>query len=383
MIYASQLPAKFHSSDLYKTYLEEYFGEKMKLAHKRPLKLDDEYCHFLDVLQILDTCAYLGCALPWNVFDFAYSSPPGLVTIMKEFLANSKLNSNGDNAEYYHFANTPEFMALKTCAEYCCSVEAEQGVTFVSYAIKYGSLLLVKYFEHKCRYLFPKHMNTIWLTVQYGHVDILEYFSTKPWFKEVCNTQIHLDSLTSNAIHYGKVKVLEFLHKKLGLEIDNELIDDAISIEAYECLVYLLTNNVKPSYHSLGIAIGNAELKYIVALVESGASLNNDSYTLFAAQRGRLDVLQYLHEKNAPWHDNAVNAAARKVRLYRQCFKNPEARYRECAEFGLKNNAPYDPEIIQKYLHTEQWCQKLQKFGLPVPQLYPTDDIWMLDVEEE
>jgi len=217
---------------------------------------------------------------------------------------------------------------------------------------------------------------------QYGHVEILQYFSTKEWFKEVCNTKFYTQTLASNAVHYGQIKILEFVHTKLGLELDGELLDEAIENSEYDCFDYLLKIGVKPTYQSLGIAIGNAELKYIEALVEAGASLEYGCYTLFAAQRGRLDVLQYLHEKNAPWHDNAVNAAARKISLYRECFKNPEAKYRECAEFGLKNNAPYDPEIIQKYLHTEQWSQKLQKCGLPVPQLYPTDDVWMLDVEE-
>jgi hypothetical protein len=368
----SNLPKQFHISEIYNTYLEEYDGEIMELIHSRPLKLDDKYESFQDILHILDTCAYLGCDLPWNVFDFAYSAPLGLSTFMKQFMKDSDNNSQSKYEEYYHFAKTPEFAALQLCCEYTFD-ESLQTQPLVYYAIQYGSLLLIKYFEYKCEYLFLKNLHTLWLTVQYGRIDIFEYFTTKSWFYKMCDTTFHKYGIIQNAITYSQVKMLEFLHKKLEFPITSELIDDAINKLQYECLVYLLENGVKPTEYSLGIAVCISDVKYTVAIVEAGASVDNDSYTLYAAQRGRIDVLQYLHSRSAPWHENAVNAAARSVSFGR--------KFRQCAEFGLQCNAPFNSEIIQKYLYREKWVQKMEMLGLSVPTIYPTDDVWMLDLQ--
>ena len=376
-VLASNLPAKFHNSDIYRAYIEEYKGKQIVLTHCRPLKLDDEYEDFRDILYILDTCAYLGCNLPWTVFDFAYSSPPYLLSFMKQFQRDSATLAYEDfayedYADYFHFANTPEFEALKLCCEYSFD-ESLQLQPFVSYAIKHGSVLLVKYFEHKCEYLFPKNMYILLETVQQGRINILDYFMTKKWFRKICNRE----SLTIHAVNSGQLNMLKFLHKR-RFPLLNESIDDAINGSQYKCMIYLLKNGAKPTENSLRMAVGVSELKYVIALVESGTPVTDTCYTLIASQRGRLDVLRYLVACSAPWHENAVNSASRKVCIC-DCYLEPNAKYRECAEFGLSCNAPYDKDIVQKYLYREKWVQNLKTLGLPVPPITPTDDVWMLD----
>ena len=64
------------------------------------------------------------------------------------------------------------------------------------------------------------------------------------------------------------------------------------------------------------MVIGMESTEALRMLVDIGKMpLDKADYTLYAAQKGNLEHLQYLHEKNTPWHVQAVNMAARNKHL--------------------------------------------------------------------
>jgi hypothetical protein len=72
---------------------------------------------------------------------------------------------------------------------------------------------------------------------------------------------------------------------------------------------------------------------------EVKVSLDDPMYTLLAVENGHLYLVKYLHEKNAPWHDEVVNMA----------FQNGLVKI---AKYCVDNGAPYDMNVLVLYEDT-------------------------------
>ncbi len=356
--YVHELPSHFHNSELYLTIQKEYPRQKVKLDHKLPLKLDNVFQVFDDVLLILDTCGYLGSELPWEVLDFAYSRPEGFLFDMEVFEYQSKQKKH----EYGYLMKTAEYHAIKQCFLFSHSGEAYKLNGFVSYAIKNDSIILVRYYEHKCKYLFPAQVSTLLETIQHGRFEIFKYFAKKPWFSEETATKMVQKKLCEWASIYGKVEILRFLREQLQFDWDTNVINESLNHLKFSCLRYAVENGAPISPCALGIAVQKCPVEYIQLLVKFGVSPADDIYTLYACQRGSLDVLNYLYNKGAPWHPNAINVAARK-------------RYKNCVDFGVECGAPYDAEFVLKYIFPEEWKRQVVHTSTSESE----DDSWILD----
>jgi hypothetical protein len=356
--YIDGLPAYFHNSELYTTIVEQYPRQKIKIDHPRPLKLDKVFKSFEDVLQILDTCQYLKAELPWEVFDFAYSRPEGFLFDMEVFEYQTTQNRH----EYGFLLETSKYHAIKCCFWFSHSGEAYKLNGFVSYAIKNDSLILIRYYEHKCKYLFPAEVSTIITTIQQGRFDILKYFVIKSWFVEETSSKSVQKKLCSLASMFGKVEILQFLREQLRFEWDTNVINEALLKLRFSCLKYALENGAPIPLWGMGVAVQRCPVEYIQLLVEFGGSIMDDIYTLYACQRGSIDVLIYLNNKGVPWHPNAVNVAARK-------------RFNDCVDFGVDCGAPYDAELVLKYIFPEEWKRQVVHTSTSESE----DETWILD----
>jgi hypothetical protein len=356
--YVHELPAHFHNSDLYLTIQKEYPGQKVKLGHKRPLKLDNVFRTFEDVLLILDTCKYLGTVLPWEVLDFAYSNPAGFLFDMEVFEYQAQKN----NHEYGFFMKTSEYHSIKQCFLFSKSQESTQFNGFVKYSIKQDSLLLIKYYEHKCKYLFPTEVSTLLYTVQLGRLEILQYFQKKTWFAEKTAEKSVQKKLCEWASVFGQLHILQFLREQLIFEWDTNVVNEAITYRRFNCLNYALENCAPIPSWALGMAIQTCPIEFIEVLIKYGCPIQDDIYSLYACQCGKLDILMYLHNKGAPWHSNAVNVAARK-------------RFKECVDFGVECGAQYDAELVLKYIFPEEWKRQVAHTSTSDSD----DECWILE----
>ena len=340
--YIHELPAHFHNSELFLTTQQEYPGEKIKIDHPRPLKLDKDFKSFADVLLILDTCGYLGAELPWEVLDFAYSEPKGFLFDMEVFEYQTKENKH----EYGFFMKTPEYHAIKKCFLFSKSPETNKLSGFVIYSIKHNSIILIKYYEQKCKYLFPTDVSTLLATIQYGRLEILKYFQKKPWFaKKIAEKNVQ-KTLCEWTTKFGHLDILRFLREQLNFDWDTNVVNEALSYERFDCLNYALENCAPVPSWALMTAVQRCPIEFIEVLIKFGGSIQDDMFTLYACQRGDYDVLVYLHNKGVPWHPNAVNVAARK-------------RFKECVDFGVECGAPYDAELVLKYIFPEEWKRQV------------------------
>jgi hypothetical protein len=340
--YVHELPPHFHNSMLYLTIQQEYPGQNIKLDHPRPLKLDKVFKTFEDVLLILDTCEYLGAEIPWEVLDFAYSRPERFLFDMEvfEYKVHKKIQ------EYGFFMKTPEYHAIKQCFMFSYSDQAMSLNGFVSYSIKHDSLIMVRYYEHKCKYLFPVEISTLLTTIQYGRFEILKYFAKKPWFSEKTADISNQKKLCSWSAVFGHVEILRFLREQLRFEWDTNVIDEALINRRFSCLKYGLENSAPITTWAIGTAIQRCPVEYIQLLVKFGFSIIDDIYTLYACQRGDLGILIYLHNKGVPWHPNAINVAAR-------------LRHKDCVHFGVECGASYNAELVLKYIFPEEWKKQV------------------------
>jgi hypothetical protein len=329
-IFVSELPVHFHESELYKSFME-YPDEATEIMHSRPLKLDLEFRDLKDVLQILDTCNYLGCSIPWKVYDFAY----GKVSLFEsmtifENLANKNTGSKNEYQymEYQYFINIPEYKSIKLCAKF---VDITKPVEFIIYAIRMNSITLIHYFNHFSPFYFSnirKHdniANTIVLrTVECGNIEIMEYFRQFRWFDTI-NKTFRKKMLETATIH-DRLDMLKYLHETLMIEWDSIVVDTALPCESLSCLKYAISNGCPISEDSIELAVINCSLEYVKIIVETGAPIDSHN-TLFACERGKLEILKYLHEKNAPWHSKSVEFAT-------------QNNHMNCVKFAIECGAP-------------------------------------------
>jgi hypothetical protein len=321
--------------ELFKILTTEFTEEDTPLNqrniwHFRSLKTDLKIRCLRDILQMMDTCMFFAAPLHRKIFEFVEGSPEYIIQEMREF------ESGSESSEYGFFVTTEEYRALKLLATYKRTwTWSVQG--FLEYAIKNGSLVLIEHYT--ARYRSVCAVLPLKWAVEYGKIPIMAFLVKQPWIS-VHNHFIHTEQtlaqqLCSDAVGYDQLPMLKYLHETLQFPWDQYVVQFSLCEERLHILKYALENGCPIPSYGLNMALGMDSIEGLRMLVEMrNIPLEDDEkYTLLAAQNGNVEHLRYLHEKNARWHPQAVNTAARN-------------KYVDCVEFGISVNAPYDSNIV-------------------------------------
>jgi hypothetical protein len=232
---------------------------------------------------------------------------------------------------------TPEYIALKLLATFK-RTWTWSAAEFLEYAIKNGSLVLIEHYASR----FSTQCSTLPLkwAAEYGQIPIMAFLVKQPWVKlhtkhpnNIHETLAH--QLCSDATGNTQFPMLKYLRETLEFEWDKFVVQFSLCEERLHILQYALENNCPVPSYGMSMAIGMKSTTALRMLVEMGnMPLDRADYTLYAAQNGSLEHLQYLHEKNAPWHPQAIHTAARH-------------KHFDCVEFGISVGAPYDANIVE------------------------------------
>jgi hypothetical protein len=322
--------------------------ERVITGNIRPLKLDLNVTCLGDVIQLLDTCMFFGVPFHYKIFEFVEASPDYCLREMTLFEKRVRgeetptINApthryfipNSVSTEYAYMIDTEEYRALKLLATFKLTNNWSAG-DFLEHIIQNGSLVLVEYYAP--RYSDMYSIRILKWAVEYGQIPIMAYLARQPSAKKTFTKE-----LCRHAARNNQLPMLRYLREILKLEWDEDTVIDALHETRLQVLRYALENGCPiPQYNNSGIpfimsmvlAMETVEALRMMAEIVK-LPLDNPEYTLIAARNGHVDHLQYLHEKNAPWHPQAINTAAR-------------YKHVECVVFGVSVGAPYNPAIVE------------------------------------
>jgi len=340
--------------ELYRTLRTEFAEDDTECVitgNIRPLKLDLIVTCLGDVIQLIDTCMFFGVPFHYKIFEFIQASPDYCMREMRLFEQRVKNDTptyvevtshryfipNSVPTEYAYMIDTEEYRALKLLASFHLTNNWSAD-DFLEYIIKNGSLVLVEYYTPLYSIIY--HRILYW-TVEYGQIPIMSFIVKQPWAKIETFTK----ELCRHAAKNNQLPMLKYMRETLRFEWDEHTVLDALDEKRLHVLRYALENGCPiPERSKYGIP----GIQYIMSMVLALETveglrmmaeivklpLDNPEYTLIAARNGYVDHLQYLHEKNAPWHPQAINTAAR-------------YKHVDCVEFGISVGAPHISAIVE------------------------------------
>jgi len=317
------------------------FNQRYISGNSRPLKLNLKITGLKDILQLMDSCMFFAAPLHWKIFEFVETYPDDMIQQMNEF--------EHKESEYDFFMTTEEYRAIKLLATYK-RTWTWSNQDFLEYAIKNGSLVLIEYYAP--RYASQCAVLPLKWAADYGQIPIMSFLVKQPWVK-LHNTYIHSDQtlaqqLCSYASANNQLPMLKYLREIQHFEWDKYTVQFSLCEERLSILKYAIENGCPIPEYSMHMALGMKTIEGLRILVEIGKiPINNPSYILAAAQHGNLECLQYLYERGAPWHPQAMNTAAREKHI-------------ECVEYGISIGAPFEPNIVETVyqpfdVHTDRW----------------------------
>ena len=334
--------------ELYNTLMTEFAEDDTECVitgNIRPLKLDLEVKSLVDVIQLIDTCMFFGVPLHCKIFEFVKAYSDYCLREMKRF--EKSVDSNDTTIEpistiyfrensvptaYAYIIETEEYRALKLLANYT-HIWTWSIKGFLEYAIKHGSLVLVEHYAPKYSHQFP--YSPLKWAAEYGQIPIMAFLVHCPWVKVhkkyVDKTQTFAQELCSIAASKNQLSMLKYLRETLKFDWNMYTVQYSICDDRLDILKYALENGCPIPEYGINMAIGIRSIEGLRMLVDiRQVSLDDPEYTLWAAENGHVDHLQYLHENNAPWHSQAINIAA-------------EYEHIDCVDYGISVGAPYDP----------------------------------------
>jgi hypothetical protein len=383
--------------DFYNTVMEMMTENPMYEMNEMPeikkkLKTDLIINTIHDIFDVIDTCHYIGVEVPNEVYNYALENYSNL----------SKEIENITKQEYHsyeYFMTTPEYIAINLCVKYMIKhpmVAAELFTKenevindhykkeFINYAIIHNSLILVKFLDWKilssncCNRYKNIIMRILITTAIYGRIEIMKFWSQKEWFNQdnTTNKKIPMQNARSipnrqrfempiqsaenqrelcmYAAAYGQLEMLIYLHETLHFEWDDRTFESALYEKKVDCIRYLVKNKFTIAKDMMQRAIKyKYSLESIRILVEEiGISTNNPMYSLIATENAMLDIIVYLHEKNAPWHIDAVKVALQNGLV-------------TIAKYCIENGAPYHVNDFELYydsiLVKTEWIDFISK----------------------
>jgi len=348
-IHLNNIPAHLQG-ELYQTLTTEFTDDDTPLSQRiiigniRPLKLDIKCRGLKDIIQLIDTCMFFAAPLHWKIFEFVEEYSENIIREMREF---EKMIENPQKEitstvpiSYNYIVETEEYRALKLLATYK-RTWTWSVCRFLEYAIKNGSLVLIEHYAGK--YSASCCVLPLKWAAEYGQIPILSFLVQQPWIKPILQSNNYnyrwseqniAQELCSHATAKNQLPVLKYLRETLGFDWDKYVVQFSICQDRLHILKYALENGCLIPEYGMTMAIGMESTEALRMLVDIGKMpLDKADYTLYAAQKGNLEHLQYLHEKNTPWHMQAVNMAARN-------------KHFDCVDFGISVGAPYDTNIV-------------------------------------
>jgi hypothetical protein len=330
MLTVTQLPLHLQG-ELYKNILDEY-GEDEETFIGRPIKTDFIFDTHEDILHMIDTCMFLAVDLPDELFNYVALNK-SVFYQMREY----ELDVHRGTIEESFFVTTAEYRALKVLAEFETSIRFAVPYNLAAYAIENNSLVLLQYIGKR----YAEHLDPyiIHFAVEFGNIQCIDYLVEHPKIKPlIFKITNHVSGKTLAQQLCGEahtLPVLKHLHETLRFPWDENVIKRALSNKCNECLQYALANGCQISLESAtGMALRHPTIDAFRILVEVAGYNPLQEDTLYAASRGSLPHLTYLHELGVAWHPQAVNSAAR--------FK-----HHTCVEYGIEHGAPYDANLVE------------------------------------
>ena len=326
--------------ELYRTTMEIMEDLDEDPVIEKKLKTDLQINGITDIFELIDTCGYVGVELPFEVLDYAFNNCEKLADEIKNI-------TNNENNAYEYYMTTNEYIAVSLIVEYMTEIieytfqdyiptsHYYYYKKFVDYAIINHSLLLVRFLDWKLK-LDRCHLSILITTAQYGEIEIMKYWSQKEWFQKKIEDQQNQGEICVYAVSHEQIAMLKYLRETLHFEWDSRVFESALQAQNIECIRYLISNKFPVSNTIMRRAICcRYDVECIRILVEEvGVSINDPNHTLFAIEAEDIEILHYLHEKNAPWHVNCVNTALQMGLV-------------EIANFCILNGAPYDVNYIE------------------------------------
>jgi hypothetical protein len=347
--------------ELYATTMEIMENMDEAPVIEKKLKTDLHINNIIDIFDLIDTCGYVGVELPFEVLDYAFNN---YEKVSDEIYTITNIENN----PYDYYMTTNEYIAIYLCVNYMTEIIDDECAfrdfmptsyyyyykKFVDYAIMNHSLLLVRFLDWKLK-LHRCHLSILITTAQYGEIEIMKYWRQKEWFNKTVEDQQNQGELCVYAVSHGQIEMLKYLRETCKFEWDNRSFESALHAHDIKCIRYLISNKFPVSSTIMRRAIRcRYDVECIRILVEEvGVSINDPNHTLFAIETEDMEILHYLHEKNAPWHVNCVNTALQMGLV-------------EIAKFCILNGAPYDVNYIELYNSIPskivEWNEWISKF---------------------
>ena len=161
------------------------------------------------------------------------------------------------------------------------------------------------YAQQEGSYGVTLHMHHMWPVIEHGHLQFLE-------FLERMGFQFDSPILMNWAAQYGKLDVVKFL-KAQGIPLRPAVMKNAVASGNPDVVEYMYDNDcpVRFTYKSDGLAAERGYLDILKYLHEKNHPWSPD--TLYrAANGGQLETFKYAHENGCQWHSGALAVAARR-----------------------------------------------------------------------
>jgi len=365
---------------------------------EKQLKTDLTIHNLTDILKIIDTCHYIGVELPFEVLDYVLENNTNLL----EEIENMETDNKPTPYDYFlttpeftavrliiYFTSTyaqsissdpsiymPNIILnekwckecistnVQTCSDPSISVpnsilnekwckefmNEKWCKEFMKYAIRQNSLLLVRFLYKKYEKKFYigtlRNYITMMLitTAKNGCVEIMNFWREQKWFCSATSSVFKQEELIMYSVSYNEMPMLKYLLETLRFKWnhwENRIFDMALQRSNIDCIRYLLEQKCPiPRTILRKSIIYRYSFENIRILIEEvKVSLDDPMYTLLAVENGDLNLVKYLHEKNAPWHDEVVNMAFQYGLI-------------KIAKYCVDNGAPYDINVLALYEDT-------------------------------
>lgn len=353
--------SEWMKGDLYNTMMD--IGDETTILLdeiqfiEKNLKTDLTINCLSDIFDIIDTCHYVGVDLPYEVLDYTIQNHKKISEEMENLTCIQRQS-------YEYFMTTREYLAVDLCVKFMKENPNKENVflyeigsshsrfyyiiKFIRYSIQYNSLLLVRYLEYRyfnnwCNSKICKDVkiHILLTTAEHGHVEIMKHWSQKEWFESVTENHENQGEIIMYAASYGNLPMLKYLCETLGFHCDQRTFEITLQQNHLESLRYMIYTIKNKFYISPSILRKAILYRYPFEIVrflveEVGIPLQDPTLTLVAVERNNMDVVKYLHERNAVWHQDAVTTAL-------------QYGLKKIATYCIENGAPYEPNVLELY----------------------------------
>jgi len=306
MTTVSQLPI-WLSGDLSEFLYEN--EANASIAFPKKIKITLEFAGLRDILEMIDTCAYLGVnRIPFETYGYALCGV-SLAEEVREFESNMTLR------EYSHFIHTPEYAAIALCVKN----QSNCRETLLEEAVHIGDILITEYCIEHLKLLDTRFFIYAILP---GNLEIIKYMlSQKPWNQPNKISYLKTNECFCNlAAEVGAIDILAFFREKLELPWTESTVEYAVRKNKYATVKYAVENGCPFEETAVDYAVMIGSMEILQLLVLNSKKPVDSPYLLnYAGELKNIAMMRYLYDIGV----------------------RPNAHLMQCVGFGG------DPECIQ------------------------------------